>query len=229
MQPTQQRTITAGWSETEERRILELTGGGSRRKRTRSEAIRIVRQHKVKSNRCFSCGSKRGLSDHHLNPRSNGGTDHPDNLVTLCNFCHDRAEGPADGAWQRVVDLRNGIRSGRIPKDEAQLQEDREAEREAERLYECQLKERKENILRAMGVDTGEAQTPGQRLVYLKAKRRLQGYLDGDEAREHHTLLWGEESARAYWDYPIEAFVKWIVAKSAEPAELPKEILPLAA
>jgi hypothetical protein len=40
--------------------------------------------------------------------------DHPDNLVTVCHDCHDEIEGPADGSWERVVEFKDKIRTGRI-------------------------------------------------------------------------------------------------------------------
>jgi predicted metal-binding transcription factor (methanogenesis marker protein 9) len=41
---------------------------------------------------CYICGIVDGLSDHHLNPRELGGTDHKVNLITLCLKHHDWAE-----------------------------------------------------------------------------------------------------------------------------------------
>ncbi len=37
-----------------------------------------------------SCGRRRNLEVHHIEPCSQGGIDHPDNLITLCAFCHRR-------------------------------------------------------------------------------------------------------------------------------------------
>ena len=37
-------------------------------------------------------GQGRGLSAHHLMPRSEGGADDIENLITLCNSCHDLVE-----------------------------------------------------------------------------------------------------------------------------------------
>ncbi|MEN8008399.1 MAG: HNH endonuclease, partial [Candidatus Krumholzibacteriota bacterium] len=41
-------------------------------------------------NRCRApgCGRTRFLEVHHINPRQHGGTNHPENLVTLCGSCH---------------------------------------------------------------------------------------------------------------------------------------------
>jgi 5-methylcytosine-specific restriction endonuclease McrA len=40
---------------------------------------------------CQKCKTKKGkLHVHHIIFRSNGGTDSPENLIVLCNFCHDK-------------------------------------------------------------------------------------------------------------------------------------------
>ena len=38
--------------------------------------------------RCRSCGSRDHLEVHHIRQRKDGGSDSPDNLVTLCHGCH---------------------------------------------------------------------------------------------------------------------------------------------
>lgn len=43
--------------------------------------------------RCALCDSTRYLQIHHYVPRSAGGSDHPHNLITLCNVCHGEAHG----------------------------------------------------------------------------------------------------------------------------------------
>jgi 5-methylcytosine-specific restriction endonuclease McrA len=44
-------------------------------------------------NRCTVCGTKGSkknpLTMHHVKYRRNGGTNDPDNLVTLCKTCHE--------------------------------------------------------------------------------------------------------------------------------------------
>ena len=43
--------------------------------------------------RCTSCGRQdQQLTMHHLVPASEGGHGYPDNLTTLCQFCHARTE-----------------------------------------------------------------------------------------------------------------------------------------
>ena len=38
--------------------------------------------------RCALCDSPRGIQIHHVIPRSQGGGNQPDNLITLCMYCH---------------------------------------------------------------------------------------------------------------------------------------------
>jgi 5-methylcytosine-specific restriction endonuclease McrA len=42
------------------------------------------------NHRCRKCGSldRETLTVHHLVPRSKGGLDSPENLITLCDTCH---------------------------------------------------------------------------------------------------------------------------------------------
>jgi hypothetical protein len=46
-------------------------------------------------NFCGACGEKdvTKLENHHLVPRSAGGSDDPTNLITLCHVCHGKAHG----------------------------------------------------------------------------------------------------------------------------------------
>lgn len=43
--------------------------------------------------RCALCCSTRYLQIHHAIPRSQGGSNSPMNLITLCNVCHMQAHG----------------------------------------------------------------------------------------------------------------------------------------
>ena len=43
--------------------------------------------------RCALCDDTRGLQVHHVVRRSQGGTDYPQNLITLCWKCHAAAHG----------------------------------------------------------------------------------------------------------------------------------------
>ena len=40
---------------------------------------------------CVACGDRGNLNQHHLLPRSLGGPDTDDNLITLCGACHAKA------------------------------------------------------------------------------------------------------------------------------------------
>lgn len=42
---------------------------------------------------CALCGSHQYLQIHHVIPRSQGGSDFPENLITLCSKCHGQAHG----------------------------------------------------------------------------------------------------------------------------------------
>ena len=43
--------------------------------------------------RCALCDDTRGIQTHHAIKRSQGGTDYPHNLITLCWRCHAIAHG----------------------------------------------------------------------------------------------------------------------------------------
>lgn len=43
--------------------------------------------------RCALCDDTHGLQIHHVIPRSVGGSDFPENLITLCWKCHAAAHG----------------------------------------------------------------------------------------------------------------------------------------
>ena len=43
--------------------------------------------------RCQECGYYKHLEVHHIIPRSKGGSDDPENLVTLCQRCHGKKHG----------------------------------------------------------------------------------------------------------------------------------------
>jgi 5-methylcytosine-specific restriction endonuclease McrA len=47
--------------------------------------------------RCQFCGRREHLQVHHIEFRSQGGADDPDNLITLCSDCHHDLH--AGGGW----------------------------------------------------------------------------------------------------------------------------------
>lgn len=53
------------------------------------------------SDRCFICGydNPNGLEEPHVVPGRFGGTDLPENLVTLCASCHQAVEKLYDGRF----------------------------------------------------------------------------------------------------------------------------------
>jgi len=49
----------------------------------------IARQVKIRDGwRCQKCGTSKTLDVHHRRKISEGGTNHPNNLITLCRSCH---------------------------------------------------------------------------------------------------------------------------------------------
>lgn len=52
--------------------------------------------------RCALCDDVRGLQIHHVVRRSQGGTDYPQNLITLCWRCHAAAHGSIMPGYEDV-------------------------------------------------------------------------------------------------------------------------------
>lgn len=61
-----------------------------------SESYRKLHQHVLERDgwRCQACGSMRNLQVHHLQLRSQLGSDTHENLITLCAKCHARMHQP---------------------------------------------------------------------------------------------------------------------------------------
>lgn len=58
--------------------------------------------------RCALCDSVRSLQVHHVMKRSQGGTDDPMNLITLCMYCHGMAHGtrfPEHPDWMTATEV----------------------------------------------------------------------------------------------------------------------------
>ena len=53
--------------------------------------------------RCMSCGEPAD-EVHHIRPRHLGGTDHPRNLVPLCEACHDEVHRRLDAAVSEAIE-----------------------------------------------------------------------------------------------------------------------------
>lgn len=51
--------------------------------------------------RCALCDTPRGLQIHHVIPRSRGGSNDPENLITLCMWCHNAIHGTR---WPNMPD-----------------------------------------------------------------------------------------------------------------------------
>lgn len=54
--------------------------------------------------RCALCDSTKGLQIHHFIPRSEGGSNQPYNLITLCWKCHAVAHGTQMPDYPSYVD-----------------------------------------------------------------------------------------------------------------------------
>lgn len=59
--------------------------------------------------RCALCDSTRYLQIHHYCPRSLGGNDTEENLITLCADCHALAHGTVLRDWQTAVRYVHGL------------------------------------------------------------------------------------------------------------------------
>lgn len=69
------------------------------------KAIEKIVKARDKHN-CQSCGVKIGLTVHHILPRSEGGQDHPPNLITLCQFCHNEIESLSFRDRYQIMDYK---------------------------------------------------------------------------------------------------------------------------
>ena len=52
--------------------------------------------------RCIFCGAP-GLPEAHVIPRSHGGLGVPQNIITVCRFCHDKLDNSTDR--QQMLDV----------------------------------------------------------------------------------------------------------------------------
>ena len=58
---------------------------------------------------CVACGSEDDLQHHHLVMRSEGGSEHEANLITLCRSCHDKVH-ERQGVYNHRQRVRAGLR-----------------------------------------------------------------------------------------------------------------------
>lgn len=60
--------------------------------------------------RCALCDSPKYIQLHHYQPRSQGGINHPMNLITLCMYCHAAVHGTnLDGDERTSEDVKQAI------------------------------------------------------------------------------------------------------------------------
>lgn len=53
--------------------------------------------------RCRSCGAGHRLQGHHVRYPARWALDSPDNVIALCEDCHDAAHGPVSYTWRVVL------------------------------------------------------------------------------------------------------------------------------
>jgi hypothetical protein len=63
----------------------------------------------MKHNHCVACGTSNNLNQHHLVPRSLGGSDNENNLLTLCGLCHAKAH-QVQADWRHSELTRKAMR-----------------------------------------------------------------------------------------------------------------------
>lgn len=64
-------------------------------------------------NRCLGCGQGEKLEIHHIIPLKYGGSDDPDNILTLCKKCHENSEPKV--SYPEIERLYPKIKSIRLP------------------------------------------------------------------------------------------------------------------
>lgn len=75
------------------RRLIELISGSEYHQEQRRLKESIKRRVKKRDDyTCQDCGRSQNqvveLHVHHIKPRSEGGSNHSSNLITLCDYCH---------------------------------------------------------------------------------------------------------------------------------------------
>lgn len=58
------------------------------KRKTRISSDTYAKVYQRDGGKCVVCGSRNGIEQHHINPRSKLGEGSIDNLVTLCKQCH---------------------------------------------------------------------------------------------------------------------------------------------
>lgn len=63
----------------------------------------------IDTNICFECGESENIHNHHIVPKSMGGTK----TIPLCNACHGRAHGKDVGIHKNPIEWKRLIKLGR--------------------------------------------------------------------------------------------------------------------
>lgn len=69
---------------------VEIQRQASRSPKGRGKRVSAATRHKayVRDGGCAKCQGSDTMSLHHIIPKRLGGTNHLDNLITLCEWCH---------------------------------------------------------------------------------------------------------------------------------------------
>lgn len=166
----------------------------------------------IKSRKCFCCGSRFCLADHHIQPRQAGGLNETRNLITLCCTCHDAVEGQQEGPsagdiWLNILKRKEsfhqesaGRRQYRLSREQAQQCPAYISVQEKRRL----AAENRRGVLSTMGVeeyfeqpDTPRPNSPvGLLIARLRAKNP--GMHCEQARQEAHGLLAKAAGRRVY-------------------------------
>lgn len=63
----------------------------------------------IDTKKCFECGGTNHIHQHHIIPKSLGGTK----TIPLCNICHGRAHGKSNGIYKNPNDWKKLVELGR--------------------------------------------------------------------------------------------------------------------
>ena len=87
------RSCPRGGPARRSRQGLGPVGPGAAFRKDAAPALDRREVYRRDGYRCALCDSSQGLQVHHAIARGEGGTDSPQNLITLCSYCHSHAHG----------------------------------------------------------------------------------------------------------------------------------------
>lgn len=74
----------------------------------------VIERDERRCQACRKSAKKKDLSVHHITPRSEGGSDELDNLITLHHHCHDYVEVMAFRSIDQIIGCAKGLRKAEI-------------------------------------------------------------------------------------------------------------------